>query len=353
MAVTPLINGRDQIGRGRGDPLDAEAVNIVGFDGVAVVDFELPIHGGGTDDRRDRASEGAVVAGRMQSVGFAGGFGGAFHQDADGVAGGPGGVEDGQLNEARRGIGGAIEQDGPDAGAGEVTGDDEREILVNAGGVEPGILHDMAGADADEVVARQGLAEVDGFDVVKVVGGRRVGDGIASGELVAAVEGAVRADDLEVQIVYQRGDRARESGDVRIGQRDLQRLVGVLDQGVMDINLAVGQQDGLVHVLVIARGGAEVGHDDIGQGDAAPAFVVVGDRAGAAVQLIQLVGRIDERRLDQRGRGHRVRVRALVILHKDGRGAGGVGAGHAGATHIDVIVVNRGPGDGRFVRGCG
>ena len=78
-----------------------------------------------------------------------------FTSTLDGIACGPGWVEDGHLNEAWRGIAGAIEQDESDAGAGEVTGDDEREILINAGGVEAGILHDMAGADADEIIARQ------------------------------------------------------------------------------------------------------------------------------------------------------------------------------------------------------
>ncbi len=211
----------------------------------------------------------------------------------------------------------------------------------------------MAGADAHQVIARQWLRQVDRLDIIEGVGRGRVRGRITPRELVAAVEGAIRGNDLQVQIIDQRGNGAGEARHVRIGQGDLQRLVGALNQRVMEINLAVGQQDGLVHVLEVARGGAEVGDDDVGQGDAAPSFVVVGDRARAAVQLIELAGRVDERRLDQRGRWHRVRMQAFVILDENGRRAGGMGSGHAGATHIHVVVVNRGPGDRRLVRGGG
>src|ERR1035437_1806418 len=346
-------NGRGKVGRGRGDPFDAEAVNVISFNGITGMEFEFPIQGGGTDDGRNCTREYAIVAGRVQSDGFAVGFGGAAYQNTDGGAGDPGGVEHGQLNKARRGIGRAIEQDGPSARPGEVTGDDECEILVDGRCVQPRILHDMAGADADQVVARQGLTEVDGFDVVEVVGGRRIGDGVVSRELVAAVEGAVGTDDLEVQVVYQGRDGAWESGDVRVGQGDLKRLAGVLNQAVMDIYLAVGQRGCLVHVLVVARGGAEVGHDDVGQGNATPAVIVFGNRTWPAVQFVQFVGRVDQRRFDQGGRRHRVCVHARVILHEYGSRAGGMRPGHAGATHVHVIAVNCRPGDGRFVRGGG
>ena len=76
-----------------------------------------------------------------------------------------------------------------------------------------------------------------------------VGSGIASRKLVAAVKGAVGTDNLEVQVVYQGGDGAREAGDIGIGERELKGLVGILDERVMRINLAVGQQDGLVHEI--------------------------------------------------------------------------------------------------------
>ena len=117
-----------------------------------------------------------------------------------------------------------------------------------------------------------------------------------------------------------------------------------------EINLAVGQQHRLIQKLVIARRGVEISHDDVEQIDAPPAFVVVRDRAGAAVGFVQFIRRIDQRRLDQRRRRHGIGVQAFVILHKNRRRARRVRAGHARAAHINVIIVNRRPGDGRFVR---
>src|ERR1017187_9791139 len=167
----------------------------------------------------------------MQSEILASGFGGAFQQDVDSIAGGPGEVEDRHLDKTWRGISGAVKQNGSDAGTGEVTGDDEREILINGGCVEAGILDDMAGPDANRIVSRQGLGEVNRLDVVKGVGGRCVGNGIVAGELVATVEGSIRTNDLKVQAIYQRGKGASETGAVGVGQGDLERLVGTLHEG--------------------------------------------------------------------------------------------------------------------------
>ena len=84
--------------------------------------------------------------------------------------------------------------------------------------------------------------------------------------------------------------------------------------------------------------------------DAPPAFVVVRNRAGAAVGFVQFIRRIDQRRLDQRRRRHRVGVRALVILHKHRRRARRVRTGHARPAHEDVIIVNRQPRNRALVR---
>ena len=118
------------------------------------------------------------------------------------------------------------------------------------------------------------------------------------------------------------------------------------------IDLAVRQQHRLIEILIIARRGVKVGHDDFGQIDAPPAFVVVRHRAGTAIGLVQFIRRIDQRRLDQRRRGHRVGVRSLVILHEHRRRARRVRTGHARAAYVNVEIINRRPGNRGLVR-CG
>ena len=92
--------GRHEVSHRGCCAVGAGAVNIARLDGVAMVNLQLPIHRGPTDDRRDRAREGAIVAGRLQNEVFSRRLGRALHQHADGIAGGPGGVEDRELDDA-------------------------------------------------------------------------------------------------------------------------------------------------------------------------------------------------------------------------------------------------------------
>ena len=79
-----------------------------------------------------------------------------------------------------------------------------------------------------------------------MVGGGRVGHGFAGTKLIAAIEGAVGADDFEVEIIHQRGNGTGETGDIGVGERDFQRLIGGLHEEVLRVQLAVGEQDGLI-----------------------------------------------------------------------------------------------------------
>ena len=194
-------------------------------------------------------------------------------------------------------------------------------------------------------------AQVHPFDIVNVVAGRRVGDRFAFLELVSAINSSVRRDQLEVQVVDERRNRAGEPRHIRVSQGDFERLVRTRDHGPMLVGLAGGQQVGLVNELDMARRA-----DDLRQVDSPPALVVVRRRLGAKAAVVQIHGGIDQRGLDQRGRGRRVAVSFAIVLHEHRRRPGRVRAGLAGAPLILVVVVDGQPGvfvgrRGRLQRG--
>ena len=286
-------NGTDcrphEIGHGARNSFRPARVKIIRLQIVSVGNLDLS-RARRAGDGGDRTSECAVISRRVRQIRDRFVRGEIRHQHAHGVAGGAGGIEHLDLHDARRGVSRPIQENESRARSHEVAGRNERKVLVNGGGVEARVLHDLAGAHPDQIIARRRLRQKNSLDVVELVRSRRVRHRFARAELIAAIECAVRRDDFQIQIVHQRGNCARKSRHVRVGQRDFQRLIRTLHKNVLRINLAVRQQHRLIQILVEARRGIDVGDDDIGQIDAPPAFVVVGNRTGTTVGLVQFIG---------------------------------------------------------------
>ena len=94
-------------------------------------------------------------------------------------------------------------------------------------------------ADAQRVFANLRCGNVNALDVVHAVVARRVRDGLAIVELIAAINCSVRRDDFEIEIIHQRRDRGGRAGHIGVGERDLERLVRAAEQHVLLEDLRV------------------------------------------------------------------------------------------------------------------
>ena len=205
-------------------------------------------------------------------------------------------VHQGQPHLVGRPVSKAVEGQDAGAGGGDAGGNDQREILVESGRVGARVGDHIAGADANDIFAGQGRPQVHGLDVVPVVGGDRIGNGLAIREAVAAIDGSVGANNLEVEVIDQGGDGPGESGCVCINQSDFERLILGIHQNPLLVLLARCQRNRLVEILV---GASRVQQFD--QVNPAPAFVIVRHRAGAEL-VVTIHRRVNQGRFDQ-GRG--------------------------------------------------
>ena len=308
-------------------------------DRVAVSDLQSTVRHRAAGDHGDVVGKDTERARRRQQEWFSTAFGRAG--DLNGDRGLPRQVRIDQFgpDHVRRAISPPIEEQHADAWQGQVTGNNQRKILVHSRCVPARVLDHIAGEYTHEIFTRLRDAQVHPFDVVDIVAGRRVGDRFATSELVSPINSAVRRDDFKVQVVDQGRDRAGESRHIRVGQRDFERLVRTRDHGALLVYLAVGEQVGLVNELD-AAGRA----DDLRQVDAPPALVLIRRRIWAKAIAADIDRGIDQRSLDQRGRRRRVAVGFAIILHEHRRRTGRVRTRLAGAALILVVIVDGQPG---------
>ena len=186
---------------------------------------------------------------------------------------------------------------------------------------------------------------MDAFDVVDDVAASGVRHRLAVIELVATINHAVRRDHFQIEIIDERRNCRRKTRHVRIGQRDLQRFIRTRHHHPMLVHLTGRQQIGLIDELMPARR-----TNELGQIDAAPAFVHVRNRSGAEA-VVHIDGRIDQRRFHEGRGGRRAALDGPIILHEYRRRTGDMGSSLAGAPLVLVKIVDRRPGvlvGGRF-----
>ncbi|OQB88936.1 MAG: hypothetical protein BWX84_02679 [Verrucomicrobia bacterium ADurb.Bin118] len=184
---------------------------------------------------------------------FPSGFGAAAHPDIGAWLTGQIVVHQSNLDLIRRAIRRPIKGDHAFARRAKCAGNHQRKILIHGAGIAPRILNHPRAADADAVFADDRYRQMYGFDVVNPVRAGRVGKGFPVRELVAPKNFPRRRNHFQVEIIDQGNDCGGQSGHVRVSQRDLQRFFRAANQHALFEHRAVGEQDGLVGEMVVAR----------------------------------------------------------------------------------------------------
>ena len=212
---------RHEIGPRRGGACRRRHRVLIGcHDGVAVRHLQAPVDGPGAGGGRNGVREHAKWTRCFEGEHFPARLGGTGDEDIYRRLSREVRVDQLDFDHIRRAIGAAIEEQHADTWQRQVTGDHQREILVNGRRINARVFDHVAGPHANDVFPRQRRAQADGFDVVNAVVARRVGHRLALVKLVAAINSAIRRFHLEIQIVDQCRNGAGKPRHVRVGEGD-------------------------------------------------------------------------------------------------------------------------------------